>query len=419
MMANATRARNLTPHEATIRQLSDRLVDAQRPIRVLDAVKWDDGVERSFFASGCRQLPPVTRDFYGRRPLPFDPDHKRQELLGIERDVRRQLGADHAAGRILLRMCAEYREVVDLLVYRGTPRFNVISEQLYGSASDRLPAGGSSLADVGREMSGRLDERSQGLVLDDEESLDAPQAVALLSERLAGYFDEDTPVRVRLSDGIVADAAAGCDYIKIRQDARFSPRDVRLLEVHEGWVHLGTSLNGAGQPVCTFLGKGPPSSSLTQEGLAVLTEVLTAASHPGRVRRLTNRATAAALAERGANFLDVFRFFLDEGYSPKESYQQAMRVFRGSLPEGCGPFTKDLCYSRGFALVYNFVRRAVAHGLARRVPLLFCGKTNLADVPTLEQLADEGLVAPPRYVPPPFADLGPYFLAPPPIACQD
>ena len=54
--------------------------------------------------------------------------------------------------------------------------------------------------------------------------------------------------------------------------------DLRLLEVHEGWVHLGTTLNGQSQPVCTFLSKGPPSSTLTQEGLAVLTEVFAFAS---------------------------------------------------------------------------------------------------------------------------------------------
>src|SRR5262249_21649554 len=199
--------RNLTPHETAIRRLSDRLVNAQRPIRVLDAIKWDDGIERSFFASGCRRLPPVTRDFYSRRPLPFDPNHKRQELLGLQRDVRRQLGEDHPAGRIMLRMCEEYREVVDLLVYRGTPRFNVISEQLYGSASDSFPAGGSSLADLGRVMSDALDDLPPDPQLGDEETLDAPQAVALLSSCLAAYFDARTPVRVRLSDGIIADAA--------------------------------------------------------------------------------------------------------------------------------------------------------------------------------------------------------------------
>ena len=215
-------------------------------------------------------------------------------------------------------------------------------------------------------------------------------------------------MRVRLSDGIVADAAAGCDYIKIRHDARFTLREVRLLEVHEGWVHLGTTLNGLKQSICTFLSKGPPSSTITQEGLAVLTELLAFASQRSRVRRLANRVAAVALAEDGATFLDVFRFFLHEGCTPKESYQQTTRVFRGSLPEGCGPFTKDLCYSKGFLLIYRFVCSAVVPDRTPCVPLLFCGKTNLADVPALAQLVEEGLIERPRYVPPPFttASLG-------------
>src|SRR5262249_6709209 len=169
-------------------------------------------------------------------------------------------------------------------------------------------------------------------------------------------------------------------------NACFSPRQIRLLEVHEGWVHLATTLNGQAQPICTFLGKGPPSSTITQEGLAVLTEILAFASHPARLRRLTNRIEGVALAEAGANFLEVYRYFLEEGYDSRESYQQTMRIFRGSLPEGCGPFTKDLSYSKGFVLVYNFVRLAVSRGFVRRVPLLFCGKTTLADIKTLAQL---------------------------------
>ncbi len=239
----------------------------------------------------------------------------------------------------------------------------------------------------------------------DEETYDASQTVDELSRRLGDFFGDPGAVRVRLSDGIVADAAAGTDYLKIRGDARFSPRDLRLLEVHEGWVHLGTTLNGQSQPVCTFLSKGPPSSTLTQEGLAVLTEVFAFASHPARVRRLTNRIEAVALAEGGANFLDVYRFFLQEGYRARESYQHSMRIFRGSLPADHGPFTKDLCYSKGFVQIYNFMRLAVSRGMVRRVPLLFCGKTNLADVKTIAQLMEEGLVTPPRFVPPPFADL--------------
>ena len=136
---------------------------------------------------------------------------------------------------------------------------------------------------------------------------------------------------------------------------------------------------------------------MTQEGLAVIMELIAFASHPGRVRRLTNRIEGVAMAEAGANFLEVYRFFLEEGYDSRESYQHTARIFRGSLPEDCGPFTKDLCYSKGFVLVYNFVRLAVSRGLARRVPLLFCGKTTLADIKTLAQLVDEGLVVPPQF----------------------
>ncbi len=392
--------------DTRIRGLSDRLVDAQRPLRILDAVKWGDDVERAFFAADGREPPPVTRDLYASRPLPFDPDHKREELSDLEREVRTTLGVAHPAGRLLARMCAEYRAVVELLVQRGTPSFGDLSRRLYGGTADRFHAGSPTLADLGRAMAEMLDNlAAETLVARERPTLDAQQTVKILTEQLTRFFHDPAAVRVRLSDGIVADAAAGCDYIKIRGDARFTPREVRLLEVHEGWVHLGTTLNGQRQPVCTFLGKGPPSSTTTQEGLAVLTEVLAFASHPGRLRRLTHRIEGVGLAEEGADFLEVYRFFLSEGYDPREGYQHTMRIFRGGLPRGSGPFTKDLCYSRGFVQVYNFLRLAVTRGRLQRVPLLFCGKTNLGDLRTLAELADEGLVAPPKYVPPPFADL--------------
>ncbi|MCS6851995.1 MAG: flavohemoglobin expression-modulating QEGLA motif protein [Gemmataceae bacterium] len=389
-----------------VRALSDRLVEAQRPIRILDAIKWDDDIERAFFARGCRELPPVTPEYYRARPLPFDPEQKLHEFHQIERDIRRQLGEFNAPGQIMARMCQEYREVVHLLTHRGTRAFAEISERLYGSASDSFHAGDPNLADLGHMMSDILDNLSHETIFSQEPPCyDAGQVVELLSARLGEYFRDPSAVRVKLSDGIVADAAAGSDYIKIRTDARFTAREVRLLEVHEGWVHLGTTLNGLSQPVCTFLSKGPPSSTITQEGLAVLTELFAFASHPARVRRLTNRIRGVAMAEEGANFLEVYRYFLNEGYDARESYQHTMRIFRGSLPEGCGPFTKDLCYSKGFVMVYNYIRLAVRRGMVRQVPLLFCGKTNLADIKILGQLVEEGLVERPRFVPPQFADL--------------
>ncbi|HZT79703.1 MAG TPA: tyrosine/phenylalanine carboxypeptidase domain-containing protein, partial [Gemmataceae bacterium] len=209
--ANGTHHRTLTPYQCMVRALSDRLVEAQRPIRILDAIKWDDDIERAFFAAGCKELPPVTRDYYSSRKLPFDPEAKLHELHAIERDVRRQLGEFNAPGQVMTRMCQEYREVVHLLTHRGTRAFAEISERLYGSAGDSFHAGDPNLADLGHMMSDILDNLSHDAIFGHEEpSLDARQAVEVLSARLKEYFGDEAAVRVKLGDGIVADAAAGC-----------------------------------------------------------------------------------------------------------------------------------------------------------------------------------------------------------------
>src|SRR5262245_13479075 len=127
---------SLSAYQATIRSLSDRLVEAQRPIRILDAIKWDDSIERAFFAAGARDLPPVTVDYYASRPLPFDPQTKTEEFQALERDIGRQLGEEDAPAQIMLRMCSEYREVVAMLKARGTPQFAEMARRLYGSASE-------------------------------------------------------------------------------------------------------------------------------------------------------------------------------------------------------------------------------------------------------------------------------------------
>src|SRR5262249_34573828 len=155
---------------------------------------------------------------------------------------------------------------------------------------------------------------------------------------------------VKLSDEIIADAAAGAEFVKIRNNAQFSWRDLRVFEVHEGWVHLGTTLNGLRQPICTFLSKGHPSSTITQEGLAIIMEIFTFSSHPGRMQGLTDRITAIHMAETGANFIEVFNFFREQGCTEEEAYARASRVFRGSTPSN-GPFTKDLVYNKGFILI--------------------------------------------------------------------
>jgi len=392
-------------YSETIRTLSQHIVEAQTPIRILDAIKWDAEVKHAFFKSKFKTLPPVDLAYYQARPLGYDPIEKRKEFHLIEREIIRKLGSFSPVGQILRRMCREYGLVVRMLEARGKPEFCMLSEELYGSATDVFHEGDPTLASLGASISDALQHIDKSMWLTNEEkTIPAEEAVEILKARLSTFFQKEDQIRIIISDGIIADAAAGADYIKIRKDAKFTERELRILEVHEGWVHVGTTLNGLHQPVCTFLSKGPPSSTVTQEGLAILVEIISFASFPERLSKLANRIRAIDMAERGAHFIEVFRFFMEEGYSEEASYSQTSRVFRGSLPNQ-GPFTKDLSYCRGFVLVYNFIQLAVRRGKLSLIPLLFCGKTTLEDIQALHALQEEGILKAPRYLPPQFADL--------------
>jgi len=170
-------------------------------------------------------------------------------------------------------------------------------------------------------------------------------------------------------------------------------------------VHVGTTLNGRLQPWATWLSVGSPRITATQEGLAVLIETLTFNSFPDRARRISDRVIAIDLAEQGADFIEVYRYFLERDVSPHDSYTIAQRVFRGGMVEGGACFTKDLSYVRGFIELVNFIRSATLEGVPEILPMLFVGKVTLDDIPILYEHYLDGLIAEPKYLPPMFRDL--------------
>lgn len=400
-----TKRRNSTPYLDNIRELSDQLVKAQEPIRILDAIKWSEQVKQDFFYSKFKQQPKILRDTYVNNNK-IDFAEQRNIFYTIERQVTKKLGQFNTVGQMLRKKCQEYILVLRMLEACGTAEFSNLSKLLYGSSKDVFHAGDPTVAELGQLMTEALCQIDQSQVIqEDPKTISAEKAVEILQRRLSRHFQEaDKPLRVLISDGIVSDAAAGADYIKIRQDALFNKRDLNILEIHEGLVHIATTLNGKLQPYCTFLSKGPPSSTITQEGLAVLMEVISFTAFPARLKKLANRIRAIELAEEGATFIDIFNFFREAGYDDDNAYTFTARVFRGSLPE-LGPFTKDLSYTKGFVTVYNFIQLAVKKGKLERIPLLFCGKTNLEDIRDLAQLVDEGIVLPPKFLPPQIKDL--------------
>lgn len=381
--------------------LAQRVLDAQRPIRILQALRWDAEVEEQFLRSKQRELPKVTYS----DDLGFDPEAKLREIEEILRDAERELGKRDRLGQILRATADEYRKVVTMLMARGTKEFYTLSRELYGSPKDKLPDGKTSVRDMGVVLYDLLTAiGGERLGPAERREITAEMAALELNARFDRFFG-DASIRVQVDDSILADAAAGSDYVKIRSGAMFSRSDVDILEAHEGWVHVATSLNGQAQPVARWLAKGPPRTTAVQEGLAVLVEILTFRSTPRRAKKLNDRILAVDKAEDGASFLDVFEWYRTEGYEEDECFQNARRVFRGGVLSGGAPFTKDACYCKGIVLNYAFMRAAIQHDRAMLIPFLFVGKVAHEDVPILHAHMTDGIVRPPPYLPPIFDDM--------------
>jgi uncharacterized protein (TIGR02421 family) len=388
----------------TIRALSKRLIDAQRKIHILDHIKWDDSIKERFFTNKAKEMPLVDEEYYKNHPLPFDVKEKIHEFRHIIRDTQNQLGEYSAITRLIKRQCEEYILSVRMLEGRGTPVFTELSAELYGSSDDVFYPSGPKLSEMGVLLFDIL--TSLNVQLETEADVcrhTAEEAKDLLQKRMDEFFT-DHPVKVVVHEDMVADAAAGAESITLSKDAKFSDREIRYLEVHEGWVHVGTTLNGLLQPYCTFLSKGTPSCSVIQEGLAVLTEIVAFASSPIRLRKLTNRVIGIDKVTQGANFLELYNYYVSCGLTEDDSYNRTVRVFRGSTPTG-GPFTKDLSYAKGLVLIYTFIQFAITEKRIDIVPLLFSGKIMLDDLPLLLELKSENLITDPIYLPPQFRDL--------------
>lgn len=388
-----------------LRSLSDHLLQLQGPIRILDAIKWPVSVEEEFLAAQGKRLPAIDAHYYQNLKLPFDPAHLSAQFRELGEAVARQLGAGDALGRILLATIEQYQTVISLLGSRGTEAFGRYSRDLYGSPGQNITGDNQSLLDLGEKLCQIFSLPAAARLRHAyPKNIDASEAVIQLQQKMNHYFGAGR-VRVEISDDIVSDAAAGGDRIKINRRSQFSELDIKVLEVHEGWVHIGTTLNGRQQPWATWLSVGSPRITAIQEGMAVLMETLTFSSFPDRARRVSDRVLAVDMAERGADFIEVYRYFRERGDSENDSYRVTQRVFRGGTLTGGSVFTKDISYVKGLVENVGFIRSAIAAGVPEMIPMLYVGKVTLEDLPVLYERHLDGMISAPTFLPPMFRDL--------------
>ncbi|MDQ3038210.1 MAG: flavohemoglobin expression-modulating QEGLA motif protein [Pseudomonadota bacterium] len=370
--------------------LDARMTRAARAIRLLSLVSWPASEQHQFLAAhalGNARLPAYD---YPKS----DFSHERIEFEAVAAAA----DPSHPLGIYLIESAHSWSLAAELLENLGTPKVTELSISLFGKPEHTLP-GGATMREAARHFIDIANELDHELLAPSEQvHISATSLRLQLQASLDDYFDARV-ITVELDPDLIAKAAAGATRIRLRAGAGFSDYDHHQLLQHEAFVHSLTALNGREQTVLPSLSLSSPRTTATQEGLATFAEQITGSIDIERMKRVSLRIEAVAMAMDGADFLQVFQYFVDAGQIPTESFTSAQRVFRGVPTSGGYAFTKDTVYLRGLIGVHTFFRWALKRRKLRLCRMLFAGKMTLADVQRFEPLFDSGDLLPPRWLP--------------------
>ncbi len=372
-------------------ELDQRLVGAVRSIRILGSISWPASAQSSFLASWQKGNPTLPVIDYS----PLDYSAQRDQIIAIHDAA----DPGHPVGDYIRRNAQSWRVATELLEAVGTHELTTHSIELYGRPDSRVPGSDLSNVDAARHFISLADELDSEVLLSEADYC-IPASVLRedLQEQLDAFFGSGT-VSVDVDDRLISKAAAGATRIRLRSATCFTEYDRNQLLEHEAYVHTLTALNGRRQPNLASLGLNSPRITATQEGLAVFAELMTGSLDIERIKRISLRILAIDMALNGADFIEVFRFFLDAGQPESESFASTQRVFRGSPATGGSAFTKDSVYLHGLLSVHTFFRWALKNRKLNLCRNLFAGKMNLHDVVTLEPEFESGYIVPANWLP--------------------
>ncbi len=374
--------------------LSNRLYEASKSIRILRSINWENSVREDFFANGADKLPKVDYPSY-------DPSSTLKLIDELRPDIE-QLTPFSAWGH---RIADKIENGARMLANMGTPDFYKYSTRLYGTPTDTMPDGKTNALQLARyfeEMYAHIDQ------FDLEQNYPEVYSAKNIADRMLlevnTMFGEDAP-EIVIDENVSSKVIAGRRRIRIRETAKFDDNDIEQLIHHEAFIHVATSINGYTQDKIKILRASHPGTTKTQEGLAVFAEFITGHIDLERLRRLSDRVVAIQMAVDGADFIEVYRYYAAKISNKENAFDCTRRVFRGGVMTGGAPFTKDMVYLEGLLRVHNFLRVAVAAGRADLLQLLFVGKLAIEDIDVLIKLKEMGLLKSPKYLPPWMKDL--------------
>ncbi len=380
-----------------IKRLDEAILAATKGIKVLNALAWPPDAEDKFLAEwrkGNAVLPKVKI---------AAPDVS-SSVAALDA-VTKACDLSHPIEKFLGETARSYANAGRMLMHVGTPDFTRYSIKLYGRPDMLYKLQGLTAVD-GAKFFLDITEKLLGnpKIEPTETNISAGDFAGWLKGEVDKFFTHDA-VDVLVDDKLSAKALAGATRIRVRGNAVFSQLDKDQLLYHEAYVHTGTQINGRKQPNLKSLGLGAPRTTRTQEGIAVLSELITNSIDLTRLRRVALRVIAVKMALDGADFIDLFKFFLDAGQSESESVKSAQRIFRGGAVQGGVVFTKDAVYLQGLFEVHTFLRMAIRDDKPQLVRNMFAGRLTMADALRMDEFFENGWLVPPTYIPTWASDL--------------
>jgi len=376
-----------------LRKLSEIIYKASKKVKILKHISWPVEIKQEFFNQNCQKLPKYTY-----------PSYDYSELNELLKKTVKYFG-DTKYDLWLRDKIDDIKQSAELISVCGTKKFFDISSNIYGLPTTLIHDGETKPIDLYHQFDKIIKSIDKSrLKFESNIEISSEELASRISKKLENYFNLSAP-KVMVVENLSAKATATSKYIKIRKGGIFFQSDVDQLLNHEAYVHVATTINGKIQSGMKILASNYGAVTKTQEGLAVFSEFITGSMDIKRLRRISDRVKAIQMSIEGANFIDVYRYFIERGVSKGQAFESSRRVFRGGVISGGAPFTKDLVYLDGFIRTYNFLRSAISEGKTECIEILFSGKMDLDDVPLVYNMYKDGIVKKPSYIPPWATDI--------------
>ena len=353
----------------SLRKLDNELYELVKGINILDSVSpVNYRLEKTaFFESNFSRSPEFA---YSTEKV--DSFCLKRSLFNLPVDTL----AEAELSQLYSDVIESYVDKIDQYKSIGTPDFLYESFRYYGEPSEK-------------------DIRNANFILhlpDSEPNSDAILCADEIVARLEAFARaEGYQYQIKLEDSMIANALVSGNTVKVNSSAQASETEVDALAHHELGVHLVTTLNARSQPL-KILSMGCPVNTMTQEGLAILSEYLAGCMTLPRLKVLALRVLAVESMVEENDFKKTFLFLKEQhNVADDQAFTITARVYRG------GGFTKDYLYLQGLHQMLN------AYENRPDFNNLLSGKVSIEHLPVITRLIDKGYLLKPELISPAIA----------------